>query len=74
MLAVKRKKNARKSVYFCKKNKSDPQKRFIFFIYLLGMPKYRGKQIFTHRSFPEVGQNQKTEKREKDRERKIESG
>ena len=26
------------------------------------MQKYRGKQIFTHRRFPEVGQKQKTEK------------
>ena len=25
------------------------------------MPKYWGKQIFTHRRFPEVGQKQKTE-------------
>ena len=27
------------------------------------MPKYWGKQIFTHGRFPEVGQNQKTEER-----------
>ena len=33
------------------------------------MPKYWGKQIFTHRSFPEVGQKQKTEKKERERER-----
>ena len=26
------------------------------------MPKYLGKQIVTHRSFPELGQKQKTEK------------
>ena len=26
------------------------------------MPKYWGKQIFTHGSFPEVGQKQKTER------------
>ena len=32
------------------------------------MPKYWGKQIFTHGSFPEVGQKQKTEKK-KERER-----
>ena len=34
------------------------------------MPKYWGKQIFTHGRFPEVGQKQKTErekKRKKDR-------
>ena len=34
------------------------------------MPKYWGKQIFTHGSFPEVGQKQKTEReRKKERER-----
>ena len=34
------------------------------------MPKYWGKQIFSLRSFPEVGQKQKTEKKEeRDRER-----
>ena len=32
------------------------------------MPKYWGKQIFTHWRFPEVGQKLKTEKKE---ERKI---
>ena len=37
-------------------------------MYLLVMPKYWGKQIFTHESFPEVGQKQKTEK-ERERER-----
>ena len=31
------------------------------------MPKYWGKQIFTHGSFPEVGQKQKTEKKERRR-------
>ena len=34
------------------------------------MPKYWGKQIFTHRSFPEVGQKQKTEKERKEEDRK----
>ena len=29
------------------------------------MPKYWGKQIFAHGSFPEVGQKQKTEKKNK---------
>ena len=29
------------------------------------MPKYWGKQIFRLRSFPEVGQKQKTEKKER---------
>ena len=31
------------------------------------MPKYWGKQIFTHGRFHEVGQKQKTEKKEKER-------
>ena len=36
------------------------------------MPKYWGKQIFTHGRFPEVGQKQKTEKkRKKDRKHVI---
>ena len=34
------------------------------------MPKYWGKQIFTHGRFPEVGEKQKAERRKK-RERKI---
>ena len=29
------------------------------------MPKYWGKQIFAHRTFPEVGKKQKTEKEKK---------
>ena len=29
------------------------------------MPKYWGKQIFTHGSFPEVGQKQKREREER---------
>ena len=33
------------------------------------MPKYWGKQIFVHGSFPEVGQKQKTEKKRKKEER-----
>ena len=37
------------------------------------MPKYWGKQIFTHGSFPEVGQKQKTEReKKKKRERETE--
>ena len=42
-----------------------------FCIHLLVMPKYWGKQIFAHGSFPEVGQKQKTEekKEEKKKER-----
>ena len=35
------------------------------------MPKYWGKQIFTHGRFPEVGQKQKTE-RERTKKRKNE--
>ena len=31
------------------------------------MPKYWGKQIFTHGRFPEVGQKQKTERKEEER-------
>jgi len=43
-------------------------------MYLLVMPKYWGKQIFTHGSFPEVGEKQKDgEKRERER-KKSESG
>ena len=39
------------------------------------MPKYWGKQIFSLGSCPEVGQKQKTEKKERrDRERKTEQG
>ena len=34
------------------------------------MPKYWGKQIFAHGSFPEVGEKQKTEREKKERERK----
>ena len=30
------------------------------------MPKYWGKQIFAHGSFPEVGQKQKTEKKKRE--------
>ena len=33
------------------------------------MPKYWGKQIFSHGRFPEVGQKQKTEKKKKERKR-----
>ena len=32
------------------------------------MPKYWGKQIFTHGRFPEVGQKQKTEKKKREKE------
>ena len=36
------------------------------------MPKYWGKQIFTHGRFPKVGQKQKTEKKKEEEERKKE--
>ena len=36
---------------------------------LIVMPKYWGKQIFTHGRFPEVGQKQKTEEKKKEREK-----
>ena len=36
------------------------------------MPKYWVKNYFAHGSFPEVGQKQKTEKRERKKERKTE--
>ena len=38
-------------------------------IYLLVRPKYWGGKYFAHGSFPEVGQKQKTEKKEEERER-----
>ena len=60
-MAVKSRKNARKSAFF--------RKKIFFCIYLLVMPKYWGKQIFTHGRFPEMGQKQKTEER---KERKTE--
>ena len=36
------------------------------------MPKYWGKNYFAHESFPKVGQKQKTEKKEREKERKTE--
>ena len=44
-------------------------KEYFFCIYLLVMPKYWGKQIFAHGRFPEVGKKQKTEERERKKER-----
>ena len=38
------------------------------------MPKYWGKQIFTHGRFPEVGQKQKTEREEKKEKRRLNDG
>ena len=37
------------------------------------MPKYCGKQIFSLGSFPEVGQKQKTEKKEKEERPKVDN-
>ena len=36
-----------------------PESYNYFFIFLLAMPKYWGKQNFSHVSFPEVGEKQK---------------
>ena len=47
------------------KNLKLSKKIYFFCIYLLVMPKYWGKQIFTHGRFLEVGQKQKTEKKKK---------
>ena len=35
------------------------------------MPKYWGKKCFAHGRFPEVGQKQKTEKKERERRAKV---
>ena len=46
------------------------QKNIFFCIYLLVMPKYWGKQIFTHGRFPEgSGSKAKDGERKKERER-----
>ena len=57
--------------FFVKKYKL-PKKIFVC-IYLLVMPKYWGKQIFTHGRFPEVGQKQKTEKKRKKEKKRSRS-
>ena len=66
-------KNRAKMTFFSGAKKNYLKKIFFFCIYLLVMPKYWGKQIFTHRSFPEVGQKQKTEekKRKTKQKRKL---
>ena len=46
------------------KNKIYPKKIFFVCIYLLVIPKYWAKNYFAHGRFPEVGQQQKTEKKE----------
>ena len=45
-----------------------------YMLYLLLMPKYWGKQILAHGSFPEVGEKQKTEKKEREKERRAKVG
>ena len=40
-------------------------------MYLLVMPKYWVKNYFAHGSFPEVGQKQKTEKKERKKEERL---
>ena len=69
-LALKSRKNVQKITFFSQKNKIYPPKIFFFCIYLLVMPKYWVKNYFTHGRFSEVGQKQKTEKREREKERK----
>ena len=66
-LAAKSGKTARNQFFFVKKLKLN---FFFFFHIFLVMPKYWGKQIYTHGNFPEVGQKQKTERKREKRERK----
>ena len=48
-----------------KKKTLENQLTIFLCIYYLVMSKYWGKQIFTHGRFPEVGQKQRTEKKER---------
>ena len=66
-LAVKSRKTLENLLFLVQKLKL-PKTIFFFCIYLLVMPKYWGKPIFTHGSFPKVGQKHNME-----RERKTES-
>ena len=50
-LAVKKRKNAKKSFFFRKKSKL-PKKVYFFLHISSSYAKYWGKQIFTHGSFP----------------------
>ena len=68
-LAVKSRKNVRKITFFSWKKKIYQKKIFFFCVYLLVMPKYWVKNYFAHGSFPEVSQKQKTERRERKKER-----
>ena len=47
-------KNRAKMTFFSGAEKNYLKKIYFFCIYLLVMPKYWGKQIFTHGRFPEV--------------------
>ena len=63
-LAVKSTKNAR-----AKKKKNLVKNKNTFYIFLLVMPKYKGKQNFSFLSFPKVGRVKSNECREKEREK-----
>ena len=68
-LAVKSKKNARKIIFSVKRVKLPPI--FYFFgIYLLVMPKYWEKQIFTHGKIHRSGSKAKDGEKKKEREKK----
>ena len=56
---------SRKNYLFFWGGKNYLNKIFFLKIFLLVMSKYWGKQIFTHGIFPEVGQKQKTERKER---------
>ena len=65
-LAVESRKRPKNQFFFVK-NKFYPKNIFLLFIYLLVMPKYWGKQIFSFESFPWSGSKAKDVKeREKD--------
>ena len=66
-------KNARKSVFFSRKKMKITQQKYFFCIYLLVRLKYWGKQIFTHGSFPEVDQKQKTWKKRERKRAKVDN-
>ena len=73
MLAVKSRKTLENQFFFVKKK--IPKKHFFCCIYLLVMPKYWGKQIFTHGRYSEVGQKQKTErKRRREKKERLNDG
>ena len=49
----------------CRKKNENNQKKIFLKIFLLVMPKYWGKQIFTHGSFPKVGEKKKADEEKK---------